>query len=144
MTHEEVLKKLPQSEPFIFVDELQMVSEEAVIGSYTFAEDSFFYQGHFKGFPVTPGVILTECMAQIGLGCMGIILLPNEDVQPASFAALTSTSINFFLPVFPGEKVSVHATKIYFRFNKLKCKVKMFNDDGKLVCEGEISGMFKT
>lgn len=142
MTHKEVLKKLPHSEPFIFVDELQMVSEEAVIGSYTFREDSFFYQGHFKGFPVTPGVILTECMAQIGLGCMGVLLMEG-DAMPTSFAALTSTSINFFLPVFPGDRVRVHATKIYFRFNKLKCKVKMFNEAGKLVCEGEISGMFK-
>lgn len=50
MTHEEVLKKLPQTEPFLFVDELQMVSEEAVIGSYTFAEDSFFIKDILKDF----------------------------------------------------------------------------------------------
>lgn len=142
MTSKEVLQKLPYSEPFFFVDELEVISESGIIGSYTFPEDSFFYKGHFKEFPVTPGVILTECMAQIGLACLGIVLMPSDYVTD-HFAALTSTNINFFLPVFPGERVEVQASKVYFRFNKLKCKVKMLNTEGKLVCEGEISGIFK-
>jgi len=44
-------------------------------------------------------------------------------------------------PVLPNEKVIVKSEKIYFRFNKLKCKVQMFNMDEELVCRGEISGM---
>lgn len=142
MTPKEVLQKLPYSAPFLFVDELEIISESGITGSYTFAKDSFFYRGHFKEYPVTPGVILTECMAQIGLVCLGIVLM-QRDYESDYFAALTSTNINFFLPVFPGERVEVQASKIYFRFNKLKCKVKMLNAEGKLVCEGEISGMFK-
>ena len=55
--------------------------------------------------------------------------------------ALTSHQIDFFLPVLPNEKVIVISEKIYFRFNKLKCAVKMMNTKNELVCRGEISGM---
>jgi 3-hydroxyacyl-[acyl-carrier-protein] dehydratase len=51
--------------------------------------------------------------------------------------------MEFLLPVFPEEKVTVVSEKIYFRFHKLKCAVKMFNDEGELVCKGEIAGMIR-
>ena len=57
--------------------------------------------------------------------------------------ALTSSQVEFFLPVLPKEKVTVISEKMYFRFHKLKCKVKMFNSKNELVCRGEISGMIK-
>ena len=57
--------------------------------------------------------------------------------------ALTSNEIDFFIPVKPKERVMVVSEKIYFRFNKLKCKVQLFNEKNVLVCKGEISGMFK-
>lgn len=142
METKEIIKLLPYSEPFLFVEEIETLSEEGVTGNYRFPEDAFFYKGHFKGHPVTPGVILTECMGQIGVVCLGIFLLKNEN--PEQFkVALSGTSVDFYLPVYPGEKVRVISEKEYFRFNKLKCKVKMFNAEGKLVCKGEISGMVK-
>ena len=55
--------------------------------------------------------------------------------------ALTSNQIDFFLPVYPNEKVKVVSEKEYFRFNKLKCAVKMYNEKDELVCRGTISGM---
>ena len=57
--------------------------------------------------------------------------------------ALTSNQIDFFLPVKPKERVKVVSEKIYFRFNKLKCKVQLFNKKNELVCKGIISGMLK-
>ena len=74
MKSDEILKYLPYQRPFLFVDELTEISENGIIGSYTFPVDSFFYKGHFKDHPVTPGVILTEVMAQIGVVCLGIFL----------------------------------------------------------------------
>ena len=142
MTSSEIISLLPYSKPFLFVEELQEINEAGVKGSYTFSRDSFFYQGHFKSFPVTPGVIITECMAQIGVVCLGIFLLEG-DFDEHSKIALTNTSVDFSLPVFPGEKVQVVSEKIYFRFNKLKCKVSMFNMEDKLISRGEISGMMK-
>jgi len=144
MTTEELIHLLPYKDPFLFVDEIDAISENDVTGSYTFKEDAFFYEGHFKNNPITPGVILTECMAQIGLVCLGIYLLADEltnSKQPQ--IALTANQMDFYLPVLPGEKVTVVSEKEVFRFNKLKCKVKMLNSKGDLVARGLISGMLK-
>ena len=144
MTTEELIHLLPYQDPFLFVDEIDAISEDGVTGSYTFNEEAFFYEGHFKNNPITPGVILTECMAQIGLVCLGIYLLADEltsSKQPQ--IALTANQMDFYLPVLPGEKVTVVSEKEVFRFNKLKCKVKMLNSKGDLVARGLISGMLK-
>ena len=139
MTHQQILEKLPYSKPFLFVDEIIEISNEQVRGCFTFDRDLFFYKGHFTNNPVTPGVILIETMAQIGVVCLGIYLLRNETV--ATEIALTSAEIEFLKPVFPDEKVVVVSTKKYFRFGKLKCKVEMFNEQNELVCGGYIAGM---
>ena len=142
MTSRAILSKLPYSKPFLFVDEITIISENGAEGTFTFDEELDFYKGHFKNNPVTPGVILTECMAQIGLVCLGIFLVRN-DLTEESQIGLTSTDIEFLKPVFPGEKVTVLSEKIYFRFNKLKCKVKMVNERSEIVCEGTIAGIIK-
>lgn len=140
MTKEEIISKLPYSKPFLFVDEILNINENRVEGIYTFDENLDFYKGHFKNNPVTPGVILTEVMAQIGLVCLGIYLL-NEKLNKNSAIALTSTDIEFIKPVFPKEKVTVVSEKIYFRFGKLKCNVIMKNEKNEIVCSGKIAGM---
>ena len=140
MSHNEIISKLPYSKPFLFVDELTEINENGVKGSYTFNENLDFYKGHFKDHPVTPGVILTEVMAQIGLVCLGILLLDNKFNKDTSIA-LTSTSIEFIKAVFPNDKVIVISEKIYFRFGKLKCRVKITNESGDMLCMGEIAGM---
>tara|TARA_R110001606_G_scaffold13354_2_gene58163 strand:+ start:164 stop:604 length:441 start_codon:yes stop_codon:yes gene_type:complete len=143
MNQTEIIKNLPYQKPFLFVDELTEISENGITGNYTFKENEFFYEGHFKNNPITPGVILTETMAQIGLVCLGIFLLKDEILseEKKPKIALTSNNIDFFLPVLPNEKVTVISEKEYFRFNKLKCKVKMMNEKNELVCRGTISGM---
>ncbi|WP_461128079.1 3-hydroxyacyl-ACP dehydratase FabZ family protein [Spirosoma aerophilum] len=137
-----ILEKLPYTKPFLFVDTLHHVDENGVEGRYTFPEDSFFYLGHFNQTPVTPGVILTEVMAQIGVVCLGIFLLADELTEDVAIA-MTSSQIDFYIPVFPGETVIVRSSKEYFRFHKLKCKVEMLNERNQLVCRGTLSGMMK-
>ncbi|NAY90917.1 hydroxymyristoyl-ACP dehydratase [Muricauda sp. JGD-17] len=143
MNTDEIIQSLPYSEPFLFVDELLEVDAEGAKGVYTFRSDMPFYEGHFKGNPITPGVILTECCAQIGLVCLGIYLVDGQFDQNSKIA-LTSSEMEFLLPVFPGEKVIVTSKKVYFRFHKLKCSVKMFNEKGELVCRGTISGIINS
>lgn len=139
MTVKEILHNLPYLPPFLFVDELQYVDENSIIGTFTFKPTLDFYKGHFKNNPITPGVILTETMAQIGLVCLGIYLLRNE--QPVdNKIVMTSNAIDFLKPVLPGETVTVISEKVYFRFNKLKCAVKMQNSEQETVCSGTISG----
>ena len=144
MKKETVLQLLPFQVPFLFVEELTYISENRSEGYYTFKNDEYFYQGHFKDKPITPGVILTEVMAQIGVVCLGIYLLKNDfsEIKKPQIA-LTSNEVDFFLPVKPKERVKVVSEKIYFRFNKLKCKVQLFNQKNELVCKGMISGMLK-
>ena len=143
MNVSEIIALLPYQKPFLFVDGIDEISGESVTGHYTFKKEEFFYEGHFKNNPITPGVILTECMAQIGLVCLGIYLLKEELESYNPKIALTSNQIDFYLPVLPEEKVTVVSEKVVLRFNKLKCKVKMLNTKGKLVARGIISGMLK-
>lgn len=142
MKLEEIIAKLPYEHPFLFVDEIYEVDENGIRGAYTFDASHDFYKGHFKNNPVTPGVILTETMAQIGLVSLGIYLVSESENDLGDFKiALTSSEVDFFKPVFPSEKVIVVSKKEYFRFNKLKCKVQMFNEKEELVCRGTIAGM---
>ena len=141
MPHETVTDKLPYSEPFLFVDRLLSVTDGGVVGEYTFKEGAFFYQGHFKDHPVTPGVIITECMAQIGVVCLGIHLMSEESNEVDAQVALTSSNVEFYKTVYPGETVIVTSRKKYFRFNKLKCNVTMRNQADQVVAKGTISGV---
>jgi len=142
---DDILKKLPYSDPFLYVDSLTAITDEGSEGTFAFKDSLPFYKGHFKDFPVTPGVILTECCAQIGLVCLGIHLLSREnsieskDIQ----IAMSSVQMEFLKAVYPNEKVRVISEKRYFRFSKLKCKVTMYNSRDEVVCKGTISGMFK-
>lgn len=140
MEKHEILARLPYEKPFLFVDEILEINENEVVGTYFFDENLDFYKGHFKDNPVTPGVILTETMAQIGVVCLGIFLL-KDSLRSDAIISLTSTEIEFLKPVFPNEKVTVISEKIYFRFGKLKGKVTMKNENGEEVCRGTIAGM---
>ena len=145
MNSEQIISNLPYAPPFLFVDAITEVSENGVLGNYIFKEEAFFYRGHFKENPITPGVILTETMAQIGVVCLGIYLLRDEiSLKRKLQIVLTSNQTDFYIPVLPNEKVTVISEKEYFRFNKLKCKVKMMNSKEELVCRGTISGMILT
>ncbi|MFC4479466.1 3-hydroxyacyl-ACP dehydratase FabZ family protein [Flavobacterium chungangensis] len=136
----DIIKQLPYSEPFLFVDELLHADENGVTGTYTFKENLDFYKGHFKDNPVTPGVILTETMAQIGMVCLGIFLLGNE-LGENTVIAFTSADMEFLKPVYPNEKVTVTSEKLFFRFGKLKCNAVMKNEAGQEVCKGVLAGM---
>ena len=140
MKKEEIISKLPYCKPFLFVDEIIHIDSNGVVGSFTFDENLDFYKGHFRERPITPGVILTEVMAQIGLVCLGIFLL-DDSFNKNTAIGLTSTDIEFLKPVFPKEKVTVVSEKIYFRFGKLKCNVLLKNQNNEVVCSGTIAGM---
>ena len=145
----EILAYLPYKSSFLFVDNILAIDNEGVVGDHTLKPDAFFYEDHFIGNPVTPGVIITEIMAQIGVVVLGIYLMLNwqhearvvigENVYPL----LTSTDVSFFKMVLPGERVIVTSKKQYFRFGKLKCAIEMHNALGELVAKGIFSGIIK-
>jgi len=146
--HNQILNHLPYKSSFRFVDNISALSEDGVTGDYTLREDAFFYEDHFEGNPVTPGVIITEIMAQIGLVVLGIFLILKEgelNLGPdeALFPLLASTEVSFHKMVLPGQKVTVISKKQYFRFGKLKCYVEMTDSSNELVARGMFSGIVK-
>ncbi|MCX7744140.1 MAG: hydroxymyristoyl-ACP dehydratase [Flavobacteriales bacterium] len=138
-----ILECIPHQPPFRFVDDIISIDEEHVSGSYRFKQDEVFYKGHFPGNPITPGVILTECMAQIGLVAMGVYLYgATPEIMKHLKVFFTGSDVNYYRMVLPGERVIVHSTKLFFRLKRLKCEVKMETESGELICSGILSGMF--
>lgn len=143
LTADEVLAALPQQEPFRFVDEILEIDEEHIVGSYRFRPEADFYRGHFPGNPVTPGVILIESMAQVGIVALGLYLLTLESESDADkiTTLFTDTSVDFNGIVRPGDRVTISARKTFFRRLKLRSEAEMKLEDGTVVCSGSVSGM---
>jgi 3-hydroxyacyl-[acyl-carrier-protein] dehydratase len=143
-----ILNHLPYKSSFRFVDNISLLSEDEVRGDYTLKNDAFFYEDHFEGNPVTPGVIITEIMAQIGLVVLGIFLVLKETgfnymEDDSLYPLLTTTDVSFHKIVLPGQKVTVISKKQYFRFGKLKCYVEMLDSSQEVVAKGVFSGIIK-
>jgi 3-hydroxyacyl-[acyl-carrier-protein] dehydratase len=139
----EVLARLPQQEPFRFVDEILEIDAEHVVAAYRWREEADFYRGHFPGNPVTPGVLLVESMAQAAVVALGIYLLEQEAPEEAQklVTLFTDVSVEFSGLVRPGQRVLVRGRKLFFRRRKLRSEAEMRLEDGTLVCSGTLSGM---
>lgn len=146
--YQDILNRLPYKSSFRFVDDIVHIDAEGSMGYYTYRPEAFFYEDHFPGNPVTPGVIITETMAQIGLVVLGIYLIlhvvekkaEGENNDPV-FPLLTSTEVSFHKMVLPGEKVKVISKKEYFRFGKLKCRVEMLTQNNEIIAKGVFAGI---
>jgi 3-hydroxyacyl-[acyl-carrier-protein] dehydratase len=143
LTPDQVLEILPQQEPFRFVDEILEIDDDHIIGTYRFRPEADFYRGHFPGNPITPGVLLIESLAQVGIVALGIYLLAKESEADTSkmTTLFTDANVDFGGVVKPGERVTISAEKVFFRRRKLRSRAEMKLDDGTVVCSGTISGM---
>ncbi|MEL6593569.1 MAG: hydroxymyristoyl-ACP dehydratase [Bacteroidota bacterium] len=141
---EDIISKLPYGPNFCFVDRLESVSEEEIVGEYRFRADAPWQADHFPSNPIVPGVIITECMAQIGLVCFGLHLyhLQHHDWPgPEGGIAFTESQVKFWHVLRPGESVRVRATKQYYRLGKLKVEAEMLGTDGQRIAKGTLAGV---
>jgi 3-hydroxyacyl-[acyl-carrier-protein] dehydratase len=143
LTPKQVLDLIPQQDPFRFIDEILEVDDDHIVGTYRFRPEADFYRGHFPGNPVTPGVILIEALAQVGIVALGIFLLAreSEDEVTKTMTLFTDTNVEFAGIVNPGDRVTITAEKVFFRRRKLRSSAEMKLDDGTIVCSGTVSGM---
>jgi len=145
---QQIADMVPQQEPFRFIDRITYADDTRIEGYYHFEKSNPIYKGHCPGYPVTPGVILTEVMAQIGLVAFGLYLLSKstrmEDLVSKYMPAFTRSYVDFHKQVLPGETVYVVSEKILFRHKKLVCQVKLFNNNQELVASGNLSGFMHT
>ncbi|MCR5284571.1 MAG: 3-hydroxyacyl-ACP dehydratase FabZ [Treponema sp.] len=124
---------LPHRKPFLFCDEIISADENSSVSEHTFTEDEFFFKGHFPQYPVVPGVILVETMAQ----CGGAALSYQKIFEDGSlFFLATVDKVKFRHQVRPGDKVRVEV-------KNLRVSKKMIKQEGKawvgenLACEAE-------
>ncbi|MCF8027967.1 MAG: beta-hydroxyacyl-ACP dehydratase [Desulfobacteraceae bacterium] len=142
---QQVMDLIPQQRPFRFIDDILEVDDKHIRALYRFRDDEFFYQGHFPGHPVTPGVILIETMAQAGVVALGIAILlhqnrPVSEIRELKTLFTFAESVEFTGMVAPGEKVTVVGEKIYFRRGSIKTKVSIERQNGQSVCTGVLMG----
>ncbi len=136
LTIEAILALLPHRYPFLLIDrvvEIERKKRILAIKNVTINEP--FFQGHFPDYPIMPGVLVVEAMAQAG-GLL--ILLDIED--PASKLLLFTgvESAKFRRPITPGDQLRIEVNVLQLRTRAVRLEGKAFVD-GKLACEATLS-----
>lgn len=129
---QDIKNLLPHREPFLFVDRLEKYDAEEIIGYRRFKEEEFFFPGHFPGYPVVPGVILVETMAQ----CGGAGIAAQGLLQNAIFLLASVEKAKFRQQVRPGDEVKIVVKNLKVSKIALKQAGQMFLGD-KLAAEAE-------
>lgn len=123
MDVKEIMKYLPHRFPFLLVDKIVELDEEAgkIVGIKQVSINEWFFQGHFPNYPIMPGVLIIEALAQTA----GVLALKKkidagEKAEAVFFAAIEEAK--FRNPVFPGDtlRLEVEIIKMSGRFAKFK------------------------
>lgn len=127
---------LPHRYPFLLVDKIvDLIPKEKVVGVKNVTVSEWFFQGHFPGRPIMPGVLILEAMAQVG----GLLLLDAEDDPVGKLVYFAGIdNVRFRKPVLPGDQLVFEVEIVKFRKALCKMAGKAFVS-GDLVCEAEFS-----
>ena len=130
---DEIKKLLPHREPFLFVDEIIAADEKRIITRHVFTEDEFFFQGHFPGYPVVPGLILVETMAQSGgAGLRKLGILDGD----ALFFLASVDKVKFRRQVRPGDELRCEIENLRVSRSMIRQSGKAYAGD-ELAAEAE-------
>ncbi len=97
-------KLLPHRDPFLFIDTIDVAEEKQIIARHVFTENEFFFKGHFPEYPVVPGVIIVETMAQAGGAGLVQSGVMSNDVL---FFLASVDKVKFRRQIRPGEEVTL-------------------------------------
>lgn len=139
----EIERLLPHRPPFLFVDEITAADDKHISALHVFHEHEFFFKGHFPAYPVVPGVILIETMAQAGgaglrkLGVFGTEGGADTDAKADAdsgglFFLATVTNVKFRRQVRPGETARME-------IDNLRVSPRMIKQAGKLYVGDELA-----
>jgi 3-hydroxyacyl-[acyl-carrier-protein] dehydratase len=127
-TYRTIEDLLPHRPPFVFVDRLTYCSKEEIHGEYTFTGEEQFFTGHFPGYPVVPGVLLIEMMAQCGgAGLKQVGLIPENGL----FFLATIDKAKFRREIKPGDRAVIE-------IRNLRASRSMLKQAGTVKVDGQV------
>jgi 3-hydroxyacyl-[acyl-carrier-protein] dehydratase len=131
----EIQKYLPHRYPFLMVDGILEIEKlKRVVGIKNVTATESYFQGHFPGRPVMPGVLIIESMAQTG-GLLLLLEVPDRESKLLFFAAVDGA--RFRRPVVPGDQLRIEVSVLAWRGDFCKLEGKAFVE-GKLVAEATL------
>ena len=136
---QKIMEFLPHRYPFILVDRIvEIVPEERIVGLKNVTMNEPFFQGHFPGTPVMPGVLIIEAMAQTG----GVLVYASlsEEKRKGLIYFMGIDKARFRKPVVPGDQLILDIVWTKRRANVSRMSGKAMVD-GKLVAEAEVTAM---
>jgi len=135
----EILQILPHRYPFLLVDRvLELERGERIVAVKNVTINEPFFQGHFPGHPIMPGVLLIEALAQVS----AVLALKSSDGREGNLVYFMGIEhAKFRKPVIPGDQLRMEVKVLQKRSSHWKTK-GMIYVDAKLVCEAELMAMF--
>jgi UDP-3-O-[3-hydroxymyristoyl] N-acetylglucosamine deacetylase/3-hydroxyacyl-[acyl-carrier-protein] dehydratase len=137
---QDIMKVLPHRYPFLLVDRVtELVPGKRVVGIKNVTINEPFFQGHFPGHPIMPGVLIIEAMAQVG----GMLLLGAIEDPSSKVVYFTSLNdVKWRRPVKPGDQLRFELDLLQVRGTM--CKMKgVAKVDGEVVAEAEMGAMVR-